>query len=552
MTEIIQTEMQEINVNTHVLVVGGGFAGLAAAKEISRSGYPVVLVESSSAIGGQHEPRPLAGLSESACAKLNRLAEDVTVDKNILALTDSRVKTAQGVPGDFTIRLVTPDGEIEKKIGAVVLSMDFKTKPLHEAYKLALSGQVMTLSALEKTLSSSEKNQLAGKTIAFMVGFAQEGNPLVMERVFRNVLSVEAIDGCMPYIYAGNLKVAADGLERIYLKSRNQGATYFKLAQMPVIGPDGKTISFKDPVMRKEVELEADVIVLEEEMTADEINLEMATLFRIDAAAGGFLQTDNVHRFPVRSNREGIFVIGGARDIQNMAAVMTDVENVAVEIKGLLNNGKIIVPKNKAILDIGKCTFCITCYRCCPHAAIYWDDTNKPVISPVACQGCGICASECPMDAIQIGNFSDAEIMDQIRNDIAAKVKSPRIVAFCCQNSAYEAGLMAGAFGMAVPGNLQVIKVPCAGKVDLDYILNAFVEGAEGVLVMACHPGNCKSEKGNTYAGWRVEDARRIMEEIGMEKERLSFVTLASNMAEGFSAAVSDMALRLAELEVRN
>lgn len=552
MTTRIQTEKQEITLNTHVMVVGGGFAGLSAAKEISLAGYPVVLVEASSRIGGQCEPRPLAGLSESDQASLGRLAHDVASDDNVLVLTHARLKTAEGVPGDFTVRIAANDGEIEKKIGAVVLATDIGIKPLNDAYGLALSTRVLTLSDLEKVLSGNEKSQLAGKTIAFMVGFAREGNPVIMERVFQNVLSVEAIDGCTPYIYAGNLKVASDGLERIYLKSRNQGATYFKLGQMPVIGADGRTISFKDPVIGKEVEVEADVIVVEEEMVADEINLEMVKLFRIDATSGGFLQTDNVHRFPVRSNREGIFVIGGARDVQSMPAVMTDVQNAVIEIKGLLNDGKIIVPKNKAVLDIGKCTFCITCYRCCPHGAIYWDDTHKPVISPVACQGCGICASECPMDAIQIGDFSDAEIMDQITSNDAAQSKNPRIVAFCCQNSAYEAGLMAGTFCMEIPENLQVIKVPCAGKVDLDYIMNAFVEGADGVLVMACHTGNCKSERGNTYAGWRVEDARRMMEEIGLEKERLSFVTLASNMAGGFSCAVLDMAKRLRELEVRN
>ncbi len=548
MTELIQTDMEEIKINTDVLVIGGGYTGLAAAKEISESGYSVILIDSKDAVGGANEPRPLEGLGDAARNGLVGLSKDVGADKNIEVLTESHLIDAKGVPGDFTVRLASAaTGEIEKKIGAIVVATDFFTQPLNDAYGLAFSDRILTLSRFEEMVNGSEKNGLSGKTIAFIVGFARESNPLVMERIFRAVLAVEALEDCTPYVYAGNLKVASDGLERIFLNSRDKGATYFKLVTPPVISPDGKSITFKDPVTTMEMEVEPDFIVIEEEMTADPVNGHLSELLRIDAGPGMFLQTDNVHRFPVHSNREGIFVIGGCRDIQGMPAAIMDVENVVLEIKALLKDGSILTPKNKAVLDTGKCTFCITCYRCCPHGAIYWDAANKPVISPVACQGCGICASECPMDAIQIGSFTDTEIMDQLRSAASAADSSPRIVAFCCQNSAYEAGLMANSFGMEIPSNLQIIKVPCAGKIDLDYILNAFVEGAQGVMVMACHPGNCKSEKGNTYAQWRVEDAHRMMAEIGLEKDRLAFVTLASNMGNDFSLAVVEMQRKLNE-----
>ncbi|PQP34019.1 hydrogenase iron-sulfur subunit, partial [Desulfobacteraceae bacterium SEEP-SAG9] len=121
-------------------------------------------------------------------------------------------------------------------------------------------------------------------------------------------------------------------------------------------------------------------------------------------------------------------------------------------------------------------------------------------------------------------------------------------VAFCCQNSAYEAGEMADVFKMKIPEGLRMIKVPCAGKIDREFIMNAFVAGADGVLVMACHPGNCKSEKGNTYAGWRVNDALRMLEEAGFEKDRLRFESIASNMGGDFASIVLDMEEKIKEL----
>jgi coenzyme F420-reducing hydrogenase delta subunit/NAD-dependent dihydropyrimidine dehydrogenase PreA subunit len=201
------------------------------------------------------------------------------------------------------------------------------------------------------------------------------------------------------------------------------------------------------------------------------------------------------------------------------------------------------------VVDPQKCVICLTCYRCCPHGAIYYED-NRAVVSPLACQACGICASECPQNAIQMGEFTDAAMEEALRaaGSAEAPTGAPRIVAFCCQNSAAEAAQMAEAFGHELPAGLRVIRMPCAGKIDLDYILNAFVEGADGVLVMTCHMGNCKSETGNIYAGWRVEDAQRIMAEAGFAEERLRRVTLASNMGFEFARAAREMEQTLKQL----
>jgi coenzyme F420-reducing hydrogenase delta subunit len=151
------------------------------------------------------------------------------------------------------------------------------------------------------------------------------------------------------------------------------------------------------------------------------------------------------------------------------------------------------------------------------------------------------------MDAIQVGGFQDEEIIEKVKSGVSGN-GTPRILAFCCQNSAFEAGEMADMFQMQLPEGLRMIKVPCAGKIDLDYILNAFVSGADGVLVMACHPGNCKSENGNTFAQWRVNEAYRMMEESGLEKDRLCFAGIASNMGSDFSHIVVDMEQKINEL----
>ncbi|MCD6271728.1 MAG: hydrogenase iron-sulfur subunit [Deltaproteobacteria bacterium] len=543
MNDMTNNDMEKITVNTEVLIVGGSAAGLKAAAGIAACGYKVCLIESNSGIDIQKKEL-LTGLGEQDIAGLKELEKEVLSNSRIEILTDTNLVGVNGVPGDFNLKLENKDGIIGKKTGAIVIATGFTIKPLNDKYQLSLSDNVITQSSLEEMLAAgdqSAREKLAGKTVAFLLGFGNYGYPIVMERLVRSILAIEQIEGCTAYVYAGDLKVASDSLERIYKESRDNGATYFRLSQMPEISQDGKKVTFFDPVLRQDMELSPDLLVIEEEICADQSNDELAGLLRIDMEAAGLMQKDNVHRFPVSSNREGIFVIGASREVQNLPLEITDAVNAVLGIKNLLGDGTRMVPKERGIVDTGKCVFCITCYRCCPHGAIYWDEDNKAVISPLACQACGICASECPMDAIQIGGFIDADLKEEIQQSIEPDAKAPQIVAFCCRNSAFEAGMMAKTFNMPVPEGLKMIKMPCAGKIDLDYILTAFVEGADGVLVLTCHNGNCKSERGNIFAEWRVDDAHRMLEESGFGKERLQFATLASNTGSRFSAIVCDM-----------
>ncbi len=546
MIDIKNTE--EINIITDVLVISGGLTGVKAASEIADSGYKVILIEKGANLASNKElAGTLFGLSTEDEKGLQDLVGKVAQSSQIDVLTQTSLISATGIPGDFTVRLSKGAEVIEHKVGAVVVATDFTVEPLNYNYELALSENVLTQSQLEELLTS-DKKKLANKNVAFVVGFGQEGNPLVMQRVMHSVRAIEEIVGCTAYVYVNNIKVASDGLERLYKEGRDKGAIYFKLKEAPKISEDGKSISYHDPVVRQDIELSPDILVIEEALCADPINEKLAELLRIDLGAFGFIQKENVHRYPVCSNREGIFVVGSSRDIQNLPNTWADVGNAVLEVKDFLGDGKKIVAKEKAVVNTGKCTFCLTCFRCCPHGAIYWNEDNKAIISPLACQTCGICASECPMDAIQIGGFTDDDIKEEINKSVASSKEEPCILAFCCQNSAFEAGEMADEFKMKLPAGLQMIKVPCAGKIDLDYILTAFVKGADGVLVMTCHHGNCKSERGNTFAGWRVDEAQRMLEETGLEKDRLRFATLASNMGPEFSSIVVEMEEQIKEL----
>jgi coenzyme F420-reducing hydrogenase delta subunit len=105
----------------------------------------------------------------------------------------------------------------------------------------------------------------------------------------------------------------------------------------------------------------------------------------------------------------------------------------------------------------------------------------------------------------------------------------PKIVAFCCDQSGYPAADMAGTLKLTLPKNIEIVRVPCAGRIETIYLIKALEKGADGVLVFACYEENCQFLRGNLRAKGRLSYAHRMLEKIGLEKERLEICHLATN-----------------------
>jgi len=105
----------------------------------------------------------------------------------------------------------------------------------------------------------------------------------------------------------------------------------------------------------------------------------------------------------------------------------------------------------------------------------------------------------------------------------------PKIVAFCCDQSGYPAADMAGALKLHFPRNVEIVRVPCAGRIETIYLLKALEKGADGVMIFACFEENCQFLRGNLRARARLSYARGMLEKIGLEKERLEICHLATN-----------------------
>jgi F420-non-reducing hydrogenase iron-sulfur subunit len=98
------------------------------------------------------------------------------------------------------------------------------------------------------------------------------------------------------------------------------------------------------------------------------------------------------------------------------------------------------------------------------------------------------------------------------------------------------------------PGTIRVIRVPCTGKVDVLHMLRAFEKGADGVYVVGCLEGDCRFENGNLRARKRVEQARRILDAIGIGGDRVRMYNLSSGEGTKFAEFAVEMTERIKEL----
>jgi len=117
----------------------------------------------------------------------------------------------------------------------------------------------------------------------------------------------------------------------------------------------------------------------------------------------------------------------------------------------------------------------------------------------------------------------------------------PKIVAFCCNYCAFAAADLAGAMRLQYPPNVRIVKLPCTGKVDALHLMKAFEDGADGVFVAGCLEGQCHYIEGNLRARKRVTYVKRLLEEVGIDGDRIEIFNLSSAMGGRFAEIVEEM-----------
>ncbi|MCD6245247.1 MAG: methyl-viologen-reducing hydrogenase subunit delta [Thermoproteota archaeon] len=124
----------------------------------------------------------------------------------------------------------------------------------------------------------------------------------------------------------------------------------------------------------------------------------------------------------------------------------------------------------------------------------------------------------------------------------------PTIVVFACHWCTYQAINLAGTSRMKYPPNVRVIRVMCSGRVDPQFVIEAFKNGADGVLVAGCHPGDCHYVNGNMKTMRRTVMLEKLLQDMGIEKERFRREWISAAEAKKWVEVVTEMVEQVRKL----
>ncbi len=123
----------------------------------------------------------------------------------------------------------------------------------------------------------------------------------------------------------------------------------------------------------------------------------------------------------------------------------------------------------------------------------------------------------------------------------------PKIIAFLCNWCTYTGADLAGTSRLQYPANVRIIRLMCTGAVDTIYVLKALIEGADGVLIGGCHPGDCHYQTGNYKARRRVVILKKILNQFGYDEERIWLRWISASEGKLFADTITEIVKELKE-----
>jgi heterodisulfide reductase subunit A2 len=414
-------DVEEFPVERGVLVIGGGFSAMSAGLRLALAGLPTtLLVEAAALADDSQEFEGLCGLDMAS------LVAAVEADESIEVLTSARVVTIEGTVGDFAATIFSQGRVVSRRYGAILLATRCRTElALDSALGFGMSSEGisrMNIVSQEQLVERLNNPSLGMKpaAVACMFGFADESSRFAVLATLNNALAAKRAWGSEVYVLCKDVKVDSDGAERLYREARDCGVVFVKCPTAPRIASDNgrMVVEARDVLLGEDIVIVCDLVVAEELLLPAGLTATLGSLLNVRLDSRGFYQDENVHLYPVGSERKAVFFVGECRGQSDIGRVLSDISSAVISIQELLSSGKMVVEIRTVEADPDKCVACLTCIRVCPHDAIRLAAMNggkeRARISDLACDACGICAAICPAKAIEFQGYSDDQILAQI------------------------------------------------------------------------------------------------------------------------------------------
>lgn len=528
-----------------VLVIGGGVAGLEAARCLGQNGYGVHLIEKEESLGGM--VRRLNQLYPEGMPNahtLEPLIDDVKKLENVRILTSTELVGIAGEPGNYEAVLKKNGAEERIRVGAVIVATGLKSYQIERvsAYGYGRYDNVLTPVEFEEKLSKGEIDPASLKSVViiYCAGSRDEDFLPYCSRVccFIGLKEAKQIKDMNPdcEVYCTYMDMRSYGsLESLYNTLKDVHSVNFIRGRPSNIEQvDGKLfVITEDTLLGEKLKIPADYVIVNHGYVGDYETLEKLGI-PLDTADKGLFPTTYVNAsLSVDSNQRGVFVCGAAAYPKNVAETIAEARAAAIGAMDTLRSVEIKTPIAQIDSDICGELQCKLCLSVCPYDAIIEVEDEIKVV-PELCMGCGICTATCASGANQLEGFTDSDIVKEIEE----KVSDGDVVAFLCKWSAYPAAEPLINDGLR---DVKFIKVPCTGRVSGGILMQTFKHNPKAVLVSGCYPDGCHYNKGNFMARRRIFLTQTLLEQFGISSNRLKIAWLGKNETERLRQILADM-----------
>jgi len=412
----------ELSVNQKALIIGGGVAGMVAAKAIADQGYPVYLVEQSDRLGGQALHLHKTWRGEEIQPYVKQLAEGIQSHPNVTVYLSSSVKDVEGFVGNFKTTVENGgSSEVIEHGVAIVATGAREWKP--DEYQYGRDARILTHQELDKRFRDGDSSLKGTKSAVFIqcVGSREPHRPycsrVCCTHSVESALELKKINpDCDVYVLYRDLRSYGER-ETLYLDARKAGVIFIRydLDHKPQVEVDGGTVKVTvvDHVLQRPVTLTPDLLTLATAILPNETEA-LGQFFKVPVNEEGFFIEAHAKLRPVDFATDGVFVCGLAHYPKPIDESIAQAQAAASRAGTLLARETVRFSGMVADTVQVMCSSCGTCVSICPYSAPSFNEKGKAEINPALCKGCGLCVASCRSGAIRLKGFDDAQIFAMI------------------------------------------------------------------------------------------------------------------------------------------
>jgi heterodisulfide reductase subunit A len=357
------------------------------------------------------------------------------------------------------------------------------------------------------------------------------------------------------YIFYIDMRTNFKGYEEFYRRARELGVTFIRgrVSQVAEVAETKNLlVRAEDMALGEPMEVESELVVLSTAAIPSSGSDEVSRILSITRGGDGFFMESHPKLKPLDTSVDGIFLAGACQGPKDIPYSVSQGSGAAARAATVLSQPTWKIEPIIAEVDPSKCknvtSKCGICVTKCPYGAIKAVEGQAATVTAAMCHGCGTCVAECPSDAITQMHFTDDQIQAQIKAALEHNAEG-KILGFLCNWCSYAGADLAGTSRFEYPPTMRAIRVMCSGRVDKDFVLEAFRQGAGMVMVGACHlPYDCHYISGNYKMKDRMDALTKIFEKLGLSKERFRVEYVSAAEGVKFAAIMNEMTEQLETL----